>query len=169
MGICRPQLYLSCTLCVILGAGCAAGFTSSTVEDFGSFRVDVTNDLAPRVEVYFQVDPEEGGGGAPETLLGNAPVEGTTVFRIEVENPSATHRLRAALPRNRELLSESFVPAELQGVRWDLAENALDREPRGAAGARAGARGDRADGTAGAAGGPDHRRPTGARIIPPGS
>lgn len=165
MGTCKPQLYLSCVLCVILGAGCAAGFTSSTVEDFGSFRVDVTNDLAPRVEVYLQVDPGEGGGAASETLLGSAPVEGTTVFRIEVENPSTPHRLRAVFPRNREVFSESFVPAELQGIRWELADNALDREPRGPVAAG----GDRMDGTPGGTVGPDHRRPTGARIIPPGS
>lgn len=148
-------------LCPFFVAACATGFTESDVDDFGSFRIDVTNDLAPRVEVYLQVDPESGGGGASETLLGNAPVEGTTVFRIDLENPAAPHRLRAALPRNAELLSEAFVPTELAGVRWVLADNVLNRvEGREAESEREEA-GEEAPGS-------EHRRPTGARLIPPG-
>ena len=154
-----PRLLGLITPLFLLG-GCATGFNSSTVEDFGAFRIDVTNDLAPRVEVYLQVDPEDGGGAASERLLGNAPVEGTTVFRVDLEDPSTPHRLRAALPRNRELVSDSFVPGELAGVSWVLADNTLSREERGGAAPEGG---ERDDGVSGS----EHRRPTGARKIPP--
>jgi len=146
---------------LLVGAlpGCTAGFTSSTVEDFGTFRIDVTNDLAPRVDVHLQVDPREGGDAESETLLGNAPVEGTTVFRVDLENPSTPHRLRAALPRNQELLSETFVPGELAGVLWILDGNVLEQETSGAA--------PEMDRNGTEMMGPIHRRPTGARLIPP--
>ncbi|MFP3948387.1 MAG: hypothetical protein ACLFWG_06635 [Longimicrobiales bacterium] len=157
----RGSCFLVLVTSVILVGGCATGFSSSTVEDFGSFRIDVTNDLAPRVEVHLQVDPRSGGEAASESLLGSAPVEGTTVFRVDLEDPSASHRLRASLPRDRELFSESFVPGELAGVRWDLADNALAREERGRAAP------EEAEGVDGISGS-EHRRPTGARKIPPG-
>lgn len=156
----RGSRFLGLITPLFLLGGCATGFTSSTVEDFGSFRIDVTNDLAPRVEVYLQVDPGSDGEAASEMLLGNAPVEGTTVFRVDLDDPSTTHRLRASLPRNRELLSESFVPGELAGVGWTLAENSLIREERGEAAPET-VEGD--DGISGT----EHRRPTGARKIPP--
>lgn len=158
----KLRLYprLACLVISLGVAGCATGFTSSTVEDFGSFRIEVTNDLAPRVEVHLQVDPDNQGEAASERLLGNAPVEGTTVFRVDLTDPSTAHRLRASLPRNRQLLSESFVPGELAGVGWTLSDNALTREEREEAVSGV-EEGD--DGISGSR----HRRPTGARKIPP--
>lgn len=148
-------------------AACATGFTSSSVEDFGSFRVEVTNDLAPRVQIYLQRDPSNGSEAASERLLGGAPVEGTTVFRLDLDDRSTTLRLRAALPRNRELLSETFVAGESGGVRWVLAGNQLSESTSGAV------EGNGAESQSGEAmresPASDHRRPTGARRIPPGS
>lgn len=152
-------------LCPFLFSACAAGFTETDVRDFGSFQVEVTNDLAPRVQVYLQVDPGPDSGAASETLLGGAPVEGTTVYRIDLEDRSASHRLRAAMPRNRELLSEAFVPGELAGVRWTLGENELTRETE--MDEQAG-EGSGTGGSVTQSPGSVHRRPTGARRIPPG-
>lgn len=143
--------------------GCTAGFTSSTVEDFGTFRIDVTNDLAPRVEVFLQVDPQEGGEAGSEISLGSAPVEGTTVFRVDLEDLSSPHRLRAALPRNQELLSETFVPRDLGGVLWILADNVLERGDSGPPPESDSEMSRRETGVVGRV----HRRPTGARVIPP--
>lgn len=147
--------------------GCAAGFTSSSVEDFGSFRVEVTNDLAPRVQIYLQEGPSTDSEAASEELLGGAPVEGTTVFRLDLEDRSTTRRLRAALPRNREVLSETFVPGESMGVRWILADNQLTEATagEGQSDEEGSASGDRTRESPAS----DHRRPTGARRIPPGS
>lgn len=161
-------LGLTAALAVTL-TGCAAGFASSTVEEFGSFRIEVTNDLAPRVQVYLQVDPAPNGSEArSDTLLGGAPVEGTTVFRIDLEDRSLPHRLRAALPRNQEVLSETFLPDELAGVTWILTDNELtegvgaEEEGGGDEDARSGQQTRESPVS-------DHRRPTGARRIPPGS
>lgn len=112
--------FLSTVLFLLVA--CGGGFTGGDPEEFGSFRVDVTNDRAPRVQIYLL--PEEGDA----VLLGGAPVEGTTTFRIEPENPSATFRLRADLGRGRELISDPFVPIEARGVTWVLSTNDLTSE-----------------------------------------
>lgn len=146
----------------LLFSGCATGFTGSSIEDFGTFRIDVTNDLAPRVEIFLVT---EEGGAAEGVLLGSAPVEGTTTFRIDLDDPAAAYRLRAAMTRGRELLSDPFVPVEVSpdatSIRWVLADNvlgALEAEGEGEMGE---AESSSYTPPAGM------RRPTGARLIPP--
>lgn len=102
---------------------CGGGFTEGNMEEFGTLRIDVTNDRFPAgAEVH--LEPEDG---AP-VELGNAPVEGTTTFRIDPENPDRPHRLRAEVSGADEIVSVSFVPGELTGVSWVLGTNALTPE-----------------------------------------
>lgn len=114
----RSLFLLGASALVVLLA-CGGGFNERDPAAFGSLRVDVTNDRAPRVRIYLL--PEEGDA----VLLGGAPVEGTTTFRIEPDEADARYRLRADLGRGRELISDAFVPAELQGVTWVLSTNDL--------------------------------------------
>lgn len=116
------SLFLGVAAGLFLLAACGRGFNDGDLEDFGTFRIDVTNDRAPRVRIYLLPDDGES------VLLGDAPVEGTTTFRIEPEDPSVAHRLRADLGRNRELISDPFVPVEARGVTWVLSSNDLTRE-----------------------------------------
>lgn len=119
----RSVLLLAAVLWAV--AACGGQFSGGSAADYGTFRIDVTNDRAPRIEVYLV--PE---GGA-ETSLGPAPVEGTTTFYVEPEDPSASYRLRAELLGGEELLSEPFSPAELRGVTWVLGTNTLTPEGEG--------------------------------------
>lgn len=92
------------------------------MEAYGSLRIDVTNDLAPRVQIYLLP-----GGGEPEDL-GDAPVEGTTTFRITPDDPTVSYRLRAEMVGGRELLSDPFTPNGIRGVTWVLSTNTLTTE-----------------------------------------
>lgn len=118
----RPRDFAGLLLVLLAAPACGGSFAASSPEDFGAFRIDVTNDLSPGVRVYLV--PEDGGA---EELLGDAPVEGTTTFRIEPETPDARFRLRAELP-GREIVSDPFSVEGLQGVTWILGTNTLERE-----------------------------------------
>lgn len=112
-------------LLTVVPVACGGGFVEGDMEEFGTFRIDVTNDRFPAgAQIY--LEPE----GAEPLDLGNAPVEGTTTFRIHPEEPDRPHRLRAEVVGADDIVSVPFVPEELSGVSWVLGTNALTPEER---------------------------------------
>lgn len=107
---------------------CGGGFTEGDVEQFGSFRIDVTNETFPTGAVVHLVPADED-----PRELGDAPVEATTTFRIEPEDPTVQHRLRAVVTGGEEIVSDPFVPAESRGLSWDVGTNVLTLEEDGGA------------------------------------
>lgn len=94
-------------------------------EDAPAVEIEVQNNLSPQTpaRIYAVVEGED-----PEMLGTAAPGERT---RLRLREDAVTRRVRlTARADGREIVSDAFVPSDVDRVAWNLTANELTRRSR---------------------------------------